>query len=131
VVLYVEQVRGSAKMHPVKVSCRLARLYRAKVCGFGCSFFQRRIWPLRIIKFELFVEGIFGLEAILQFVQVDGLLLGGSPEPFDGTAVETVDCYGDLDLGIGKGGDPSGTRELRSLIGIYDFGFAVFANALF
>lgn len=49
----------------------------------GRLFFQRGVRPLIVVKFDPVVYDAFGLEAVLQFVKVDGLLFQGSPEPFD------------------------------------------------
>jgi len=46
------------------------------------------MWPLRVVKSDPAVDDAFGLEAVLQFVQVHSLLLEGSPEPFDEYIVE-------------------------------------------
>ena len=46
------------------------------------------MWPLSVVKSDPAVDDAFGLEAVLQFVQVDSLLLERSPEPFDEDVVE-------------------------------------------
>lgn len=75
-------------MHPSLVSCRLVHLYRIEVCVVGRSFFKRGMWPLSVVKPDPVVDDAFGLEAVLQFVQIDSLLLEGPPEPFDEDIVE-------------------------------------------
>lgn len=82
------QVCGSAKMHRGWVSCRLVHLYRSKACIVGRSFFKRGVWPLSVVKSDPAVDDAFGLEAVLQFVQLDGLLLQGPPQTLDKYVVE-------------------------------------------
>ena len=86
----------------------MVNLYLVKVCVVRRSFIKRGMWPLSVVKSDLAVDDAFGLEAVLQFMQVDSLLLEGSPEPFDEDIVEITPppIHRDLDLGIGQGGDP-------------------------
>ena len=66
----------------------MVNLYLVKVCVVRRSFIKRGMWPLSVVKSDLAVDDAFGLEAVLQFMQVDSLLLEGSPEPFDEDIVE-------------------------------------------
>ena len=50
--------------------------------------FKRGVWPLSVVKSDPSFDYSFGLKAFLQLVQIDGLLLEGSPEPFDEDIVE-------------------------------------------
>lgn len=60
----------------------------SQITRYGAFVFKRGMWPLSVEKFHPAVDDTFGLEAVLQFVQVNSLLFGGSPEPFDEDFVE-------------------------------------------
>ncbi len=99
-----------------QVSCSLVHLYRIKVCAVGRSFFKRSMWPLSVVKSDPAVDDAFGLEAVLQFVQVDSLLLEGSPEPFDEDIVRcpAVGCLQTMSIRIGQAGFSFHFRPSRS-----------------
>lgn len=51
---------------------------------------------LGVVEFEPLVDDAFGLESVPQFVQIDGLLFKGPPQPFDEDVVEVSPpsiCY--------------------------------------
>ena len=111
----------------------MVHLYRAKSCAIGRLFFKRGIWPLSVVKSDPAVDHVFGLEEVLQLVQIASLLLERSPEPFDEDSVEVSPppIYCNLDLCISQGGYSGRSGELRFLMYIHDFGFAVFGDGLF
>jgi hypothetical protein len=126
------QVCGSPKMHPGEVSCRLAHLYRIKVCVVGRSFIKSCMGSLSVVKSDPIVDDTFCLYPVLQFVQVDSFLLQGSPEAFDEDVVEVSSppIHRIFDLGIGQGGDPGRTSELRSLVRIHYLWLAISGDCL-
>lgn len=87
--------------------------------------------PLGVIEPDPVFDHGFGLESVLQFLQIDGFLFEGSPPPFDEDIVEVTatPIHGSFDIGLGQGRDPGRTRELRSLIRIHDLRLAVFCNS--
>lgn len=72
---------------------------------------------LRVVKADPVFDHAFGLETILQFVQINGLLFEGPPQSFDEDVVEisasAIHRY--FDTRLGQSGDPGGPRKLRSL----------------
>jgi hypothetical protein len=66
----------------------LVHLYCVKAGVIGRLFFKRGMWPLSVVKSDPAVDHAFGLEEVLQFVQIASLLLERSPEPFDEDSVE-------------------------------------------
>ena len=66
------------------------------------------MWPLRVIKLNPVFDHAFGLEPVLQFVQIDGLLFERPPQPFDEDIVEipAPSVHRDFDVGFGQGRDP-------------------------
>lgn len=66
----------------------MVHLYRTKVCVVGRSFIKRGVRPLGIVEPDPVVDDAFGFEAVLQFVQINGLLLEGSPQALDEDIVE-------------------------------------------
>jgi hypothetical protein len=126
------QICGLAKMHSGWVSCRLGYLSWLKVCVVGRPFIKRGGWSLGVAKSDPVVDDAFGLEAVLQFAQVGGLLLEGSPQSFNEDVVEIppTTIHRDFDLGICQPSDPGGARELRSLIRIHDLRLAIVGKGL-
>jgi len=72
------------------------------------------------------------LEAILQFMQIDGLLFERPPQPFDEDVVKisTATIHRYFDIRLGQSGDPGRTRELRPLVRVHDLWLAVFGHGL-
>ena len=44
--------------------------------------------PLCVVKADPFIDDLLGLEAVSDFVQIDGLLFQGSPKAFDEDVVQ-------------------------------------------
>ena len=88
--------------------------------------------PLGVVEPYPIFDHPFGLEPVLQFVQIDSFLFEGPPQPFDEDIVEisASTIHRDLDVGFGQIGDPGGPCELRPLIGIHDLGLAIFCDGL-
>jgi hypothetical protein len=77
----------------------LVHLDHAKIYVVGYLFFRCGAWPLNAVKIKPFVDETFNLEALLQFTQVESLLLEGSPELFDEDIIEiAVETVHGLDL---------------------------------
>lgn len=74
------QVCGSAKVHLGWVSCRLVQSCWFKVCVIGRSFIKSGVGPLGVVKSDPVVDDAFGLEPVLQFIQINGLLLQRTPQ---------------------------------------------------
>nr|WP_235851896.1 hypothetical protein [Litorivita pollutaquae] len=110
----------------------MVHLYRIKVCVVGRSFIKRRVRSISIVENDPVVDGAFGLEPILQFMQRNRLLLEGSPEPFDEDVVQVsaAPIHRDFDFGIGQGGDPDRPGEPGALITVHALRLAVFGNSL-
>ena len=66
----------------------MVHLYRVEVCVVGRSFIKSGMWSLGVVESDPTVDDAFGLEAVLQFVEIDNFLLQGSPEPFDEDVIE-------------------------------------------
>ena len=58
------------------------------VCRIGCFLVERVERPPGVVELDPVIDGPFCLEPVSDFVQVDGFLLEGSPEPFDEDVVE-------------------------------------------
>jgi len=59
-----------------------------EVCRIGRFLVDRGVRPLGVVELDPVIDGPFCLEPVSDFVQVDGFLLEGSPEPFDEDVVE-------------------------------------------
>ena len=99
--------------------------------------------PFAVVEPYPVIDDPLGLEAVIDFVQIDCLLLQGSPEPLD----EDVDplpssrnavsmrgeiaappIHGYFDLGLDQRRDPACPRIWAALIRIHDLGFAIFGD---
>lgn len=73
------------------------------------------MWPLDVVEADPIFDNPFGLEPVLQFMQVYGLLFQGPPQPFDEDVIEipaaTIHQY--FDVSLSQSADPGCTRELR------------------
>lgn len=71
----------------------------------------------RVVEPDPVFDHPFGFEAVLQFVQMDGLLFEGSPLQFyeDIFEIAPASVLQDFDIGFSQGRDPSRTCKLRSL----------------
>lgn len=89
-------------------------MYRPKICVVGHPFIKRGMVSLSVVEPDPVVDGAFDLEAGLEFMQIDGLLLEGSPQPFDEYIVEipTSSVHGYFDLGVGQSGAPGRSHKL-------------------
>ena len=76
------------------------------------------------------IDDPLGLEAVIDFVQIDCLLLQGSPEPLDEDVVQIAapPIHRDFDIGLRQRLDPIRARALATLIRIHDLGLAIFGD---
>lgn len=87
--------------------------------------------PLSVVEADpIIVNDPFGLEAIGYFMQVDSLLLEGSPEPLDEDVVQIAPppIHRYFDIGLRQCRDAICTRILTALILIRDLGLAIFGD---
>ena len=56
------------------VSCRLLGSFRVEECVVGGSFVEGCVGPFRVVEPNPVLDNAFGLEAVLQFMQIDGPL---------------------------------------------------------
>ena len=61
-----------------------------EVCGVQWALVERRVRSLGIIEADPVINDQFGLEAVSNFMQVNGLLFKGTPEPFDEDVVQVA-----------------------------------------
>ena len=59
-----------------------------KVCRIGRFIGERGVRPLGVVELDPVINGPFCLEPVSDFVQADGFLLEGSPEPVEEDVVE-------------------------------------------
>ena len=64
--------------------------------------------PPRVVEVNPIVDDLFGLEAVGDIMQIDCLLLQGSPEPLDEDAVQIAapPIHTDFDIGLRQCCDP-------------------------
>ena len=88
--------------------------------------------PLGVVEPDPVVDDPFGLEAVGDFVQIDGLLLQGPPEPLDEDVVQiaTAPIHRDFDVGLRQRRDPVSPCILATLIRVHDLWLAIFGDAL-
>ncbi|MGO4917323.1 hypothetical protein [Pseudogemmobacter sp. W21_MBD1_M6] len=74
----------------------------AKVCVVGRLFIKRGVGPRGVVEPDSGVDDPFGLEPVVQFVQIDGLLFERSPQSLDEDVVEipAATVHRDFDLGV-------------------------------
>ena len=77
-----------SKLESKVCSCRFSYLRLGKVCGVWRPFVERGVRPLVVVELDPVIDDPFCLEPVSDFVQVDGFLLEGSPEPLDEDVVE-------------------------------------------
>ena len=87
---------------------------------------------LGIVKANPVIDNPFRLEAIGDFMQIDGLLLQGSPQSFNKDVVQITapTIHLDFDVCFGQCRDPSSACILATLIRIHDLRLAVFRDGL-
>ena len=59
-----------------------------EVCRIGRFLVERGVRPLGVVELDPVIDGPFCLEPVSDFVQADGFLLEGSPEPVEEDVVE-------------------------------------------
>ena len=59
-----------------------------EVSRIGRFLVERGVRPLGVIELDPVINGPFCLEPVSDFVQADGFLLEGSPEPIEEDVVE-------------------------------------------
>jgi hypothetical protein len=64
--------------------------------------------PLAVVEPDPVIDDPLGLETVIDFVQIDCLLLQGSPEPLaeDVVQIATAPIHRDFDIGLGQSRDP-------------------------
>lgn len=88
--------------------------------------------PLGVVEANPVIDDPLGLEAVGDFMQINGLLLEGSPEPFDEDVVKVAppSIHRDFDFSFGQCLNPIRARVLAALIRVHDLGLAIFGNSL-
>ena len=69
-------------------SCRFSCLRLAEVCDVRCSLIKGGVRALRVVEPNPVIDDPFCLEAVGDFMQVNGLLFQRPPQPFDEDVVE-------------------------------------------
>jgi len=89
--------------------------------------FKSRMGPLGVVKADPFLNDPLGLEAVLQFRQVNRLLFQRSPEALDEDVVQIAPSaiHRDPHIGLGQRCDPVCSGKLAALIGVYNLGWAI------
>ena len=106
------EVCGSAKMqsgwfHATLLICIGSSYAPSGVRSLGAVFIKSGVWLVRVIESEPVVSDAFGLEAVLQSVQIDCLLLERSTGPFEEDIVQIAapPIHRDFDVRFGQGCD--------------------------
>ena len=88
---------------------------------------------LRVVEPDPVIDDPFCLEAVSDFMQIDGLLFQRPPQPFDEDVVQiaTPPIHRDFDIGLRQRLDPIRARVLATLIRIHDLGLAIFGDGFF
>ena len=76
------------------------------------------------------IDGPLGLETVIDFVQIDCLLLQRSPEPLNEDVVQIAapPIHRNFDIGLRECLDLIRARVLATLIRIHDLGLAIFGD---
>lgn len=69
-------------------SCRFSCLRLAEVCDVRCSLIKGGVRALRVVEPNPVIDDPFCLEAVGDFMQVNGLLFQRPPQPLDEDVVE-------------------------------------------
>ena len=91
--------------------------------GFGRGgVSEGGVRPLGVVELHPPGDDPLGLEAVGEFVQVDGLVLERTPEAFDEDVVHAPApaVHGDGNAGVFEGGGKLEAGELAALIGVED-----------
>ena len=72
------------------------------------SFIESVVRPLGFVKPNSVFDDAFGLEPVLQFMQVDSLLFRGPPQPFDEDVIKITapPIRRNFDIRVSQNGDP-------------------------
>ncbi len=83
--------------------------------------------PFSVVEVHPLADNLFGLEAVGQFMQVDGFIFERAPQTFDEDVVHAPapPIHGDRDLGGFKNAGEVKAGELASLISVEALRFAV------
>jgi len=86
--------------------------------------------PLGVVEGDLIFDDPPGLEAVVDLLEIDCLLLQASPKSFNEDVVEVSALTVDRDAHacLCQRRDSGGPDELRPLIFIHDFRWAVFSD---
>ena len=98
-----------------------------------CLFIKSGVRALRIVKADPVIDDPFCLETVGDFMQIDGLLLQGSPQSSnkDVVAITAPAIHSDFDIGLGQRHDPARACILASLLRVLDLGLAIFDDGFF
>ena len=82
--------------------------------------------PFGVVEVDPLCNDPFGLEAVGQFMQVDGLIFERAPQAFDEDVVHAPapPIHGDADAGIIEDAGEVEAGELAALVGVEEFRFA-------
>ena len=83
-----------------------------------------------VVERDPVIDDPICMEPVSDFVQIDCLLLQGSPEPLDEDIVQIAapPIHRDFDIGLRQRLDPIRARVLATLIRIHDLGLAIFGD---
>ena len=86
--------------------------------------------PLSVVELDPVIDDLLGLETVIDFVQIDCLLLQGSPKPLNEDVVQiaTASIHRDFDLSLRQRRDAACARVLAALIRIHDLWLAIFGD---
>ena len=74
--------------------------------------------PLGVVEGHPVADHVPGLEPVVDFLEIDGLLFQGPPEPLDEDVVHAAAApiHRDARAGLGQGGDPGRAGELAPIV---------------
>mgnify|MGYP000082156355 FL=1 len=80
---------------------------------------------LSVVEPDPVIDDPLGLETVIDFVQIDCLLLQESQERLDEDIVQiaAAPIHKDFDIGLGYSRNPTCALVLAALIRVYSFGF--------
>ena len=79
------QPSGVSAMYPLVDHTAIFSFSPAKNLVWG-SYFKGCVWAFGVVKSNPFLDDPFGVKAVRDFVQIDGLLFEGPPEALDSKA---------------------------------------------
>ena len=71
-------------------SCRFSYVRLDEVCGVQRALIKGGVRALRVVEPDPIIDDAFCLEAVSDFVQINGLLLERPPQPFDEDVIEVA-----------------------------------------